>query len=161
LQYAIPILLLVLTIVAFFAIGRGTYASFGFPQLLLRFLAALPLLISGIALHFFRTSTVAGIIPPIFPARTFLVILTGVLEIAGAIGLFVARFRRSAAFCIAVMMVVIVPANVYVAGKVIEGLRMPAVPIRTAMQIVYVVLVLLAGYGIPGRIRSVVPEYPH
>jgi len=149
-KYAIPILLLVLTIAAFFGVARGRFASFGMPQVLLRVLAALPLLVSGIALHFFHPRMVAAIIPPIFPARDFLAVFTGILEVAGAIGLFVPRFRRPAAFCIALMMVAIIPANVYVAGKTIEGHPMPSVPIRTAVQIVYIVLVLLAGYGIPG-----------
>jgi uncharacterized membrane protein len=90
-------------------------------------------------------------IPPIFPARDFLAIFTGILEVAGAIGLLVPRFRRLASFCIALMMVAIIPANVYVAGKTIEGLPMPSIAVRAAMQIVYIVLVLLAGYGIPGR----------
>lgn len=150
-QYAIPILLLVLTIVVFFAIGSGTYASFGIPQLLLRILAALPLLDSGILAHFFRIDATASMIPPVFPIRTFLVLFTGVLEIAGAVGLFVPRFHRSAAFCIALMMVAIIPANVYAAGKVMGGLQMPSIPARTAMQVVYIVMVLLAGYGIPRR----------
>ena len=46
-------------------------------------------------------------------------------------------------------MVAIFPANIYSAGQVIGGFRFPSVPVRLAMQIVYVVLVLLAGYGIP------------
>lgn len=149
-EYAIPILLLVLTVAAFFGVARGKYASFGLPQFLLRILVALPLLVSGIALHFFRASAVANMIPTIFPARYFLAVFTGILEVAGAIGLFVPRFRRPASFCIALMMVAIIPANVYVAGKTIEGLTMPSIPIRTGVQIVYIVLVLLAGYGIPG-----------
>jgi uncharacterized membrane protein len=149
--YAIPILVLVLTIAAFFGIARRKYASFGIPQLLLRILAAIPLLVSGITLHFFHAGLVASIIPPIFPARNFLAVFTGILEVAGAIGLFVPRFRRAAAFCIAFMMVAIIPANVYAAGKTIQGIAMPSIPVRTGMQIVYIVLVLLAGYGIPGR----------
>lgn len=148
-QYAIPILLLALTIVAFFAIAHGSFAPFGIPQVLLRILVALPLLASGIFVHFFRVSVAAGIIPPVFPAREFLVVLTGIFEIAGAIGLFVPRFRRAAAFWIAVMMVAIIPANVFAAGKVVDGLPMPGVPVRTAAQMVYIVLVLLAGFGVP------------
>ena len=149
--YAIPILLLVLTIAAFFGMARGKFASFGIPQFLLCILVALPLLFSGITLHFFHARMLARMIPPIFPARDFLAIFTGILEVAGAIGLLVPRFRRLASFCIALMMVAIIPANVYVAGKTIEGLPMPSIAVRTAMQIVYIVLVLLAGYGIPGR----------
>ncbi|MGD0631652.1 MAG: hypothetical protein ABR987_20165 [Terracidiphilus sp.] len=147
--YAIPISLLILTILAFFALGRGSYASFGITQILLRVLVALPLLLSGVLLHFFRASLTAGIIPPFVPARLFIALLTGVLEIAGAIGLFVPRFRRPAAFWIAIMMVAIFPANIYSAGQVIDGFKFPSVPVRLAMQIVYIVLVLLAGYGLP------------
>ena len=148
-QYAIPISLLVATILAFFALARGIYASFGIPQIVLRVQVALPLVVSGVFLHFFRAQLTAGIIPPVFPARVFLAILTGVLEIAGAIGLFVPRLRRAAAFWIAVMMVAIVPANIYSAGQLVDGFQFPGVPVRTAMQIVYIVLVLLAGYGFP------------
>jgi uncharacterized membrane protein len=151
LNYAIPILLLVVTIGAFFAIGRGTYASFGVFQLLLRILAALPLLASGVLLHLLRINATAGIIPPAFPARPFLVLLTGLLEIAGAIALFFPTLRRPAAFWIAIMMVAIFPANIYAAGKTVNGLHMPGIPLRTSMQIVYILLVLLAGYGLPGR----------
>jgi uncharacterized membrane protein len=139
----------VLTIVAFFALGRGRYASFGISQVLLRVLVALPLVVSGVFLHLFRMSVTASIIPPVFPARPFLVVLTGVLEIAGAIGLFVPRLRRHAAFWLAIMMVAVFPANIFAAGKVVGGLQFPGVQVRLAMQIVYVALVLLAGYGIP------------
>jgi uncharacterized membrane protein len=152
-NYAIPILLLVLTILAFFAIGRGNYVPFGASQVLLRVLVALPLLVSAILLHFLRASLTASIIPPFFPARLFLALFTGACEIAGALGLFVPRVRRAAAFWIAITMVAIFPANVYSAGRVIEGFQFPAIPLRTAMQIVYIALVLLAGYGLPKPTR--------
>jgi uncharacterized membrane protein len=148
-NYAIPISVLILAILVFFALGRGGYANFGIPQVVLRVVVALPLLISGVLLHFFRASLTASIIPPFFPARLFLAILTGIFEIAGAIGLFVPRSRRAAAFWIAIMMVAIFPANIYSAGQVIDGFKFPSVPIRLAMQIVYIAFALLAGYGIP------------
>ncbi len=150
--YAVPMLLLIFTVLAFFVLGRGDYVSFGVPQLLLRVVVALPLLISAILLHFLRTEVTASIIPPVFPARQFLVLLTGIFEIAGAVGLFVPSLRRPAAFWIAIMMIAIFPANIYAAGKVVGGLPMPGVPLRTAMQVVYIVLVLLAGYGLPRRL---------
>ena len=151
-NYAIPILLLSLTIVAFFGIARGRYAGFGAVQNAIRVIVALPLLVSGVLVHFFRATTTASIIPPIFPAPVFLIVITGVFEIAGAVGLFIPRFRQAAALWIAIMMVAIVPANIYVAGRTIDGLPMPSVAVRGAMQFVYIVLVLLAGYGIPGRV---------
>jgi uncharacterized membrane protein len=89
----------------------------------------------------------------VFPAPLLLVFITGIFEIVGAIGLFVPKFRRAAALSIAIMMVAIIPANVYAAGRTVDGLHMPGIIPRTAMQLVYIVLVLLAGYGIPGRTR--------
>jgi uncharacterized membrane protein len=147
--YVLPLALLALTIVAFLALARGRYVSFGLAQTILRVIVALPLLVSGVYLHFFKVTVTASVIPPAFPARSFLVILTGLFEIAGAIGLFVPRLRRSAAFWIAIMMVAVFPANIYGAGQVIDGLRFPGVTVRLTIQIVYVVLVLLAGFGLP------------
>ena len=153
-NYVVPMLLLVCTVLAFFGLGQGNYANFGIPQLVIRIVVALPLLISAVLLHFGRSEVTASIIPPVFPARQFLVLLTGVFEIAGALGLFVPSLRRPAAFWVAIMMIAIFPANVYAAGKVVGGLRMPGVPLRTIMQIVYIALVLLAGYGLPRRLLS-------
>jgi uncharacterized membrane protein len=155
--YTAPLLLLVLTIAAFFLAGRGRYTGFGSAQVLVRILVALPLLFSGVVLHFFRTSVVAEIIPPAFPARYTLAILTGILEIAGAIGLFITGQRRNAALWLSIMMVAIFPANIFAANQTIGGLHMPSIPVRTTMQIVYIVLILLAGYGIPGRTKRTIP----
>lgn len=152
--YVAPMLLLIFTVLAFFGLGQGGYANFGTPQVALRVVVALPLLISAVLLHFLRTELTASIIPPIFPARHFLVLITGVFEIAGALGLFLPSVRRPAALWIAILMVASFPANVYAAGKVVGGLPMPGVPLRTAMQIVYIALVLLAGYGLPKRLLS-------
>jgi uncharacterized membrane protein len=151
--YAISTVVLIFTILCFFAMARGRFASFGISQVVLQVVVALPLVVSGILLHFFRARLTASIIPPFFPGRLSLAVFTGICEIAGGIGLFVPRFRRAAAFWIAVMMVAIFPANVYSAGRVVAGFQFPSVPVRLVMQIVYIVLVLLAGYGMP-KIRS-------
>ncbi len=150
-RYVLPIALLSVTLVAFLLAGRRGYANLGWWQRLLRVLVAIPLLISGIYLHFHNPEMVASIIPPIFPAHYFLAVFTGVCEVAGAIGLFVPLTRRAAALWLALLMVAIFPANIYVAGQTIGGLHMPSVPVRTAMQWVYLVMILLAGYGFPKR----------
>ena len=150
-NYAIPTLLLTLTIACFFIGSQGRYRPFGLAQSGLRVLVALPLLLSGIVLHFFRLQTTAAIIPPGFPAPLFLVQLTGVLEVLGAIGLFLPSWQRRAAFLLAVLMVAIFPANVFAAGQTVGGLHMPGVPVRTAMQVVFILLILLAGFGRPAR----------
>lgn len=149
LRYLLPIALLSVTLVAFLCAGRRGYAGLGRLQPVLRVLVAIPLMISGVFLHFLHPEMVAGIIPPIFPAHYFLAAFTGVCEVAGAIGLFVPFTRRAAALWLALLMVAVFPANIYVAGQTIHGLHMPSVPVRTAMQWVYLVMILLAGYGVP------------
>jgi hypothetical protein len=38
---------------------------------------------------------------------------------------------------------------VYAANQTVGGLDMPSVPVRLAMQVVYIVLLLMAGWGVP------------
>jgi uncharacterized membrane protein len=153
-DYLGSLVVLVAAVVLFFALGRGRYPQFGGAQAALRVIVASPLVISAVALHFMRTNEATAMLPPIFPppfpSPASLVIGTGVLEILGAIGLFVPRVRRSAAFWIAIMMILIFPVNVFVAGQTFAGLQMPSVPVRLTMQVIYIWLVLLAGYGMPG-----------
>jgi uncharacterized membrane protein len=150
-NYLIPVGILIAALVLFFAIAGGRYAHFGVAQWLLRVVAALPLLASAIVLHFLRTNEATAMLPPVFPTPGFLVQFTGVLEIFGAIGLFVPRVRRTAALWIAIMMVMIFPVNIFVAGQTFAGMQMPSVPGRLTMQVVYIWIVLLAGYGLPGK----------
>jgi|SRR5271168_1175131 len=158
--YLVSLAILIVTIVVFFAVARGRYAQFGLVQTLLRVLVALPLLISAVALHFLGRNQCTAMIPPAVPSPIFLVLLTGVLEILGAIGLFLPRLRRSAALWIAILMVAIFPANIYVAGETFFGMQMPSVPVRLVMQMIYIWMVLLAGYGLPSRRKSVLDQSP-
>lgn len=116
----------------------------------LRMAAAAPLLASG-AVHFIRPALYLPLIPPPFPRAAWFAAATGIPELLGAIGLFVPRTRRAAAVSLSVYMIAIFPANVYVAGQTVGGLRMPSVPLRTAMQAAYILLILCAGFGLPAK----------
>jgi uncharacterized membrane protein len=146
--YYITTAILVITVALFFIWERSGLDDFGWPQLVLRVLVALPLLASG-PMHFARTALYASIIPRFFPYRSQLVLLTGVLELAGAIGLLLPVFRRPASACLAILMIAIFPANVYAANQTVGGLHMPSVPVRTALQVIYTLLILIAGWGLP------------
>lgn len=67
--------------------------------------------------HFLMTDEMALMLPPWVPARVPLVLVTGVLEIAIAIGLLVPRTRRLAAWVAGVVLVAFFPANVYAAWQ--------------------------------------------
>lgn len=146
-RYLAPLSLLLLLPVAFFAAARGQWKPAPAARWL-RLAAAAPLVISG-AGHFLATSAYASIIPPQFPDRPALVILSGACELAGAAGLFLPRARRPASLCLVLLMIAVFPANVHVAGQTVHGIAMPGIPARTAMQAAYILLLLVAGWGIP------------
>jgi uncharacterized membrane protein len=63
--------------------------------------------------HFVRTEEMAAMLPPSAPYRVGLIYLTGVFELAGAVGLWVPRLRRTAGLCLILLLVAVLPANVY------------------------------------------------
>jgi uncharacterized membrane protein len=148
--YFISTVVLISTVACYFLWGRKGLFPFGRLQWILRVMVALPLLVSGTA-HFTRTALMAMIVPPFLPFHSQLVLGSGVLELAGAVGLLLPAFTRAASTCLALLMIAVFPANVYAANKYVGGLHMPSVPVRLAMQVVYILLLLMAGWGVPKR----------
>jgi uncharacterized membrane protein len=132
----------------FFGLARGGFRSFGTVRRVLRILVVLPLLVSGTA-HLIMPAAMAQIIPPVFPARTLLVVLSGIAELAGAAGLFFRGTERAVSLCLALLMIAIFPANIYVAGQTVHGMYMPSIPVRLLMQMLYILMILTAGWGRP------------
>jgi uncharacterized membrane protein len=62
--------------------------------------------------HFTATATEASLIPAAVPRRPELVLLTGVAEIAGALGLLIPRTRRLAAYGLVALLIAVFPANI-------------------------------------------------
>ena len=65
--------------------------------------------------HFVRTEEMAAMLPPSVPYRVGLVYLTGVFELLGAAGVWVPRLRRLTGVCLIVLLLCVLPANVYAA----------------------------------------------
>jgi uncharacterized membrane protein len=80
-----------------------------------RFIFATVFVVSGI-LHFVVPETFARIVPPMFPRPKLLVLISGGAEILGGIGLLIPRFRRPAAYGLAILLVAVFPANIYMAA---------------------------------------------
>lgn len=92
------------------------------------------------SLHFIATDAEERLVPGWLPARRALVYLTGVWEIAGAVGLLIPRTRRAAAWGLAVLLVAVFPANVNHAvnnlqlggildSRLYQWLRLPVQPL--------------------------------
>ena len=108
--------LVVVTLVARLAGWLGWTYTDGWPAALAVGLAAM-FVITGVA-HFVQPlrGGLIAIVPPGLPAPGLLVTVTGVLELLGALGLFIPQTRVAAAACLALLMVAMFPANVYAAG---------------------------------------------
>ena len=81
-------------------------------------------------LHFVLTRTYEGIVPDYLPAHRALVLVSGAAEIAGGVGVLVPRsispVRRAAAWGIVVLLVCVMPANVWM---VQHPERYPGIPL--------------------------------
>lgn len=71
------------------------------------------LLIGAGVLHFVRPAPYVTIMLPYFPAPLFWVLLSGALEVLGGAGLLLRRFRRRAAYALALLMVAFMPVHVH------------------------------------------------
>jgi uncharacterized membrane protein len=79
-----------------------------------RWLFAGIFLVSGI-LHLVTPKPFVRIVPPMFPQPKLLVLISGGAEILGGIGLLTSRFRRPAGYGLALLLVAVFPANIYMA----------------------------------------------
>ena len=85
----------------------------------------------------------AAMMPGPLPDGLWIIYLTGVFEIAGAIGLLVPRTRRLAGICLVLLLIAQFPANVNAALNGIPLNGEPPTPLwlRTPMQILFIAMV--------------------
>lgn len=70
--------------------------------------------------HFVQTEPMAAMLPPFVPARLTIIYLTGVLEIALALGIALPATRRLAGLAAIATLVAFFPANIYAAFAQVE-----------------------------------------
>jgi uncharacterized membrane protein len=88
-------------------------------------------------------------VPPGVPFPSAMVYLTGVLEFLGALGLVISWTRRAAGYCLALLFVVLLPANIHAAVAALPIAGEPASPLwqRVPEQILYIGVALWATRG--------------
>ncbi|GAA1387759.1 hypothetical protein GCM10009639_13220 [Kitasatospora putterlickiae] len=93
----------------------------------------------------FRRGFVA-MIPPALPWPALLVTVTGVLELAGAVGLLIPPLAPYAATGLALLMLAMFPANVHAARHrgTLAGRPVTPLPTRTALQVLFVAAAVAA-----------------
>ncbi|TXS04464.1 hypothetical protein EAO73_15625 [Streptomyces sp. col6] len=97
-----------------------------------------------------------AMVPPFVPLPHLVVYGTGVLELLGAAGLVRTATRPAAGVCLAALLVLMLPANVYAAVEDIPLGADPATPLwfRIPEQAVYIAVALLAAEGDGARLAA-------
>ena len=67
------------------------------------------------SLHFLFPQPYIRIIPPFLPWPRLLVLVSGAAEIMGGVGLLVPQFQRAAAYGLALLLLAVLPTNIYMA----------------------------------------------
>lgn len=143
-----PLIVLIVSALLFGLAGLAGVAAFRDPGFILRAALGVMFLFAASAHWGKRRQDLIRMVPPALPRPDLLVTFTGVLEILGAIGLFVPITARAAAICLALLLVALFPANIHAARKslTIGGHRVPRVPVRALIQLVFIATLIAAAW---------------
>ncbi len=149
----IPFLILVIATLALRGVGFAGVHALDNWTACLRGGLALMFLLTASAHWGKRRRDLIAMVPPAFPRPDLIVTITGILEILGAVGLLFPATAPAAAACLAVLLIAMFPANVRAAR---ENLKIgdsaaTALPLRTALQVVFIAALILGGF--PGALR--------
>ena len=98
--------------------------------------------VGGIA-HFALTDTEMKIVPPWLPEHRLLVLVSGIFELLGAIGLLSVRTRSAAGWGLVLLTLAVTPANVYMWQHADMYPMVPywALTLRLPFQVVLLILI--------------------
>ncbi len=142
-----PFILLIVSFLIFRLIGFLGLSYFDGWETSLRIAVALMFIFTATAHWGKRRPDLIKMVPPALSNPGFIVTITGIFEIVGAIGLLIPITSSIASIGLAVLLIVMFPANVRAARKGITIGGRPSTPLfpRTILQIIFLIAVILAG----------------
>lgn len=142
-----PLIVLLAAFTIFFLLGStGVVTALAPWPAALRFALLLMFALTASA-HFTKSrADLVRMVPPNLPQPELLITLTGILEIAGAIGLLLPASRIPAGIGLVLLLIALFPANAYAAkaGLSMRGRRVLGVVPRGIIQIVFIAAVVFA-----------------
>jgi len=100
--------------------------------------------------HFTRMrQDLIRMVPPRLPNPAFLVTITGIAELVGAIGLLVPLVSQWAAIALALLLIALFPANVHAAraGLTLGGRQAAPLVLRLPMQLIWIGLLCWVAFS--------------
>ncbi|WP_266083096.1 DoxX family protein [Haladaptatus caseinilyticus] len=144
--FVVPFLLLLAVLIALRGLGLLGVTVFDSWSMATRFALAAMFVFTSLS-HFAGTrGTLIQMVPNVFPAPGLLVTVTGLAEIAGAIGLLLPGFVSWAGLGLTILLMMMFPANVIAVREKIEMNGKPPTPIwfRFVIQLFFIGLLLWA-----------------
>jgi uncharacterized membrane protein len=98
----------------------------------------------------------AEMVPPPLTGQMWVIYLTGLMQVAGAAGLWLPQTRRLAGICLFLLLLALFPGNVY---AVMQGVQFRGAPptnlwLRGLIQAVFLMTVWWSAISRPGRPRD-------
>ena len=101
--------------------------------------------------HFIRTEEMAAMLPLSVPYRIEMVYFTGILELLAAIAVWIPRLTRLTGFLLILMLVAILPANIYSAINRVDFGGHDAGPVYLLVRIPFQLFVIWWTYFATGQ----------
>lgn len=138
---------LIISFFCFLGMGQLGLSYFDHWHTSLQAAIAAMLLIAASARWGKRKEDLIRMVPSVFPRPDLIVMITGLLEIAAAIGILIPVLSLAVSICLAILFIAMFPANIKAAKEklTMDGKQAPPLWLRTIMQIIFIAAVLLAG----------------
>jgi uncharacterized membrane protein len=114
----------------------------------LRFALAAMFLLTSSAHWGAKRADLIRMVPSAFPRPDIWVTLTGIAEIAGAIGLLFPPTFKAASIGLLLLLIAVFPANVHAARQhlSIGGHKVPGIAVRALLHVIFIGAVIAAGW---------------
>jgi uncharacterized membrane protein len=148
-----PFIVLSVALLAFLGLRRLRVRPLASWVICLRWALAAMFLLTASAHWGSRRADLVAMVPDALPDPELLVTLSGIAEIAGAIGLLVPRVAPFAAAGLALLLVAVFPANIHAARQSLSIGGEPVTPLipRAILQLAFLTAVIIAGFRRPPR----------